>query len=59
MRAGQVGGVVLETGAKAESRKLDAQDVLDMFNRTVRFWRDWVGKSSYTVGGVRSSTARR
>ena len=47
MRAGQVGGVVLETGAKAESRKLDAHDVLDMFNQTVRFWRDWVGKSSY------------
>ena len=40
-------GVVLETGAQADPRKLDAQDVLDMFNQTVRFWRDWVGKSSY------------
>jgi GH15 family glucan-1,4-alpha-glucosidase len=47
LRAGEVGGVVLETGAKAESRRLDAQGVLDMFNQTVRFWRDWVGKSSY------------
>jgi GH15 family glucan-1,4-alpha-glucosidase len=45
--AGQVGGIVLESGANAERRKLDPQDVLGMFNRTVRFWRDWLGRSNY------------
>ena len=47
LRAGQVGGVVLETAPTSEPRKLDRQDVLGMFNRTVRFWRDWVGRSTY------------
>ena len=47
LRAGQVVGVVLGSGTNPEHRKLDAQHVLGMFNRTVRFWRDWVGRSSY------------
>jgi GH15 family glucan-1,4-alpha-glucosidase len=47
LRAGQVAGVVLGSGTNPEHRKLDAQDVLGMFNGTVRFWRDWVGRSSY------------
>ena len=63
LRAGQVGGVVLETGAKAESRKLDAHDVLDMFNadgavlarlgrasrRYDGRWREIVDRSAITL----------
>jgi GH15 family glucan-1,4-alpha-glucosidase len=42
-----VGGIVLETGPRVEPRRLEAQDVLGMLNRTIRFWRDWVGRSNY------------
>ena len=45
--AGDVGGCVLESGAKARLATLDRHDVLDMFNATVRFWRNWLGRSTY------------
>ncbi|HJU57226.1 MAG TPA: glycoside hydrolase family 15 protein [Actinomycetota bacterium] len=48
-RAGDVGGAVLESAPAAESvGPIDAAQVLGMFNRTVRFWRDWLGRSTYT-----------
>jgi GH15 family glucan-1,4-alpha-glucosidase len=45
-RAGEVGGVVLES-AGSELPRLEPHDVLDMFNATVRFWREWLGRSTY------------
>ncbi|MFL5767865.1 MAG: glycoside hydrolase family 15 protein [Actinomycetota bacterium] len=47
MKAGEVGGVVLESGATGRTRDLNRQEVLDMFNQTVRFWRDWLARSTY------------
>ena len=46
-RAGEVGGVILESAAGSELPRLDPHDVLDMFNATVRFWREWLGRSTY------------
>src|SRR6185503_21308356 len=46
-RAGDVGGAVLESAPASESAgPIDAQQVLAMFNQTVRFWRDWLAKST-------------
>ena len=42
----QVGGVVLES-VVGELQRLEPSDVLEMFNATVRFWREWLGRSTY------------
>jgi GH15 family glucan-1,4-alpha-glucosidase len=48
-RAGDVGGVVLESAPASESAgPIDAADVLAIFNQTVRFWRDWLGRCTYS-----------
>ena len=46
-RSGEVGGFILESAAGDDLPRVDPHDVLDMFNATVRFWRDWLGRSSY------------
>ena len=46
-RSGEVGGVILESATDGELPSIDAHDVLDMFNATVRFWRAWLGRSTY------------
>jgi GH15 family glucan-1,4-alpha-glucosidase len=46
-RAGELGGVVLESAAQGDFPKLERQDIVDSFNKTVRFWRDWLGRSTY------------
>ena len=46
-RAGEVGGVILESAVDSELPRLEPHDVLDMFNATVRFWREWLGRSTY------------
>ena len=46
-RSGEVGGVILESAVGGELQRLDPHDVLDMFNATVRFWRGWLGRSTY------------
>jgi GH15 family glucan-1,4-alpha-glucosidase len=46
-REGELGGVVLESAAKGDFPKLERQHIVDYFNKTVRFWRDWLGRSSY------------
>ena len=49
MRAGDVGGAILESGADGEAAApIDAERVLSRFNETVRFWRGWLGRSTYT-----------
>ena len=58
--AGDVGGAILESGADREAAApIDAERVLSRFNETVRFWRGWLGRSTYTVAGVRRSAAPR
>ncbi len=46
-RAGQVGGIVLESATDGRAGKVEREDVLGMFNQTVRFWRAWLGRSTY------------
>jgi GH15 family glucan-1,4-alpha-glucosidase len=47
VRPGEIGGVVLESAADGGPGQLHGQDVLRMFNETVRYWRDWLSRSSY------------
>ena len=56
--AGDVGGAVLESAPTSDgSGQIDAEYVLMMFNQTVRFWRDWLAKSTYT-GRWREAVSR-
>jgi len=58
MRAGDVAGAVLESAPSAGTTPtLTAERVLDRFNQTVRFWRDWLGRSTY-VGRWREAIHR-
>jgi GH15 family glucan-1,4-alpha-glucosidase len=47
VRAGQAGGVVLESAADGPPRTMAAEELLAMFTSTVRFWRGWLARSSY------------
>src|SRR3954470_19198058 len=47
MKAGEISGFVLESAAGGEPRTLKRHDVLGMFNDTVRFWRNWLARSTY------------
>jgi GH15 family glucan-1,4-alpha-glucosidase len=47
VRAGQAGGVMLESAAPGPPRTMAAEELLDMFNQTARFWRGWLGRSGY------------
>lgn len=55
--AGGIEGIILESAPDGGPRKLEPQDVLAMFNQTVRYWRDWLGRSTYT--GRWQETVRR
>jgi GH15 family glucan-1,4-alpha-glucosidase len=58
MQAGDVGGAILESGAEREAAApIEAERVLFRFNETVRFWRGWLGRSTYT-GRWRDATSR-
>ncbi|HZC53623.1 MAG TPA: glycoside hydrolase family 15 protein [Mycobacterium sp.] len=45
--AGDVGGVLLETGANATAREVPAEEILSLMTRTRDFWRGWLGRSGY------------
>jgi GH15 family glucan-1,4-alpha-glucosidase len=47
VRAGQVGAVLLETSAAGPPRRLEPAEVLSMLDDTVRYWRRWLGRSTY------------
>jgi GH15 family glucan-1,4-alpha-glucosidase len=47
MKPGEIGGFVLESGSGERPSSLNRQQVLGMFNDTVRFWRNWLGRSTY------------
>jgi GH15 family glucan-1,4-alpha-glucosidase len=47
VRAGQAGGVMLESAADGPPRTMTAEELLGLFTQTARFWRDWLGRSSY------------
>src|SRR5918995_2561029 len=47
VRAGQAGGVVLESAADGPPRTMAPEELLGLFEQTARFWRAWLGRSSY------------
>ena len=46
--AGQVGGMVLESAPDGPPRELTVQQVEDAMERTVEFWRGWIGRCTYS-----------
>ena len=47
VNAGQAGGVVLESAAQGQPRTAVPEELLASFTETARFWRGWLGRSSY------------
>jgi GH15 family glucan-1,4-alpha-glucosidase len=51
MRAGQMGGVVLESSARgtdaAHPRRVHPDELRELLHDTARFWRGWLAKSTY------------
>ena len=45
--AGQAGGLVLESAAEGPPRTTKSEELLESFNHTARFWRSWLGRSTY------------
>jgi GH15 family glucan-1,4-alpha-glucosidase len=48
LRAGQVRGMVLETGSAGPARRMRAAEVERLFDTTVDFWKSWLARSTYT-----------
>jgi GH15 family glucan-1,4-alpha-glucosidase len=47
VRAGQAGGLVLESAAAGPPKQTVPEELLGLFTETARFWRDWLGRSNY------------
>ena len=47
LRAGETDGVILETTGDEPPRPVPADELLDMFTETTRFWRGWLSRSTY------------
>jgi GH15 family glucan-1,4-alpha-glucosidase len=47
LRAGQVDGVILESATEDAPRRPSAEELLGLFEETARFWRGWLGRSTY------------
>jgi GH15 family glucan-1,4-alpha-glucosidase len=48
LSAGQMRGIILETGQARPPREVSVAEVWQLFNDTVRFWRSWLAQSTYT-----------
>ena len=48
LAAGQMRGLVLETGEPRPPRQIRVSEVRQLFDDTVRFWRSWLAQSTYT-----------
>nr|WSY50976.1 glycoside hydrolase family 15 protein [Streptomyces sp. NBC_00886] len=48
LTAGQMRGLVLETGAPGPLRRVDVSEAWRLFDETVDFWESWLGRSTYT-----------
>jgi GH15 family glucan-1,4-alpha-glucosidase len=48
LAAGEVRGMVLESGADGPPRVLGVADIRALFDETVRYWRSWLAGSTYT-----------
>jgi GH15 family glucan-1,4-alpha-glucosidase len=47
IRAGQTGGVMLESAADGPPRTMTSEELLGRFTETARFWRGWLARSTY------------
>jgi GH15 family glucan-1,4-alpha-glucosidase len=47
VRAGQAGGLVLESAADGPPRRTTPEELRGLFEETARFWRGWLGRSTY------------
>jgi GH15 family glucan-1,4-alpha-glucosidase len=47
VRAGEAGGVMLESAAPGPPRTMTPEELLGLFTSTARFWRGWLAHSSY------------
>ncbi|HZL74108.1 MAG TPA: glycoside hydrolase family 15 protein, partial [Propionibacteriaceae bacterium] len=47
LQAGQMRGMVLEIGEPQPVRLVRVAEAWQLFNETVRFWRSWLGQSTY------------
>jgi GH15 family glucan-1,4-alpha-glucosidase len=57
VRAGQAGGVMLESAADGPPRTMAPEELLGLFTETARFWRGWLARSTYR-GRWREMVAR-
>ena len=48
LSAGQMRGIVLETGEPRPPREMRVAEAWRLFDETVRFWRSWLAQSTYT-----------
>ena len=48
LRAGQVRGMLLETGTDAPPRLVRSAEIQQLHGETVDFWKKWVAQSTYT-----------
>jgi GH15 family glucan-1,4-alpha-glucosidase len=55
--AGEIRGVVLESAAEGPPREIRVAEIRGLFDDTVRFWRSWLARSTYT-GRWREAIAR-
>ena len=46
--AGEIRGVVLESGADVQPREMRQAEIRALFDETVGFWRSWVAQSTYS-----------
>jgi GH15 family glucan-1,4-alpha-glucosidase len=57
VRAGQAGGVMLESAAEGGPRTIQPEELYDLIGETARFWRGWLSRSTYR-GRWREMVAR-
>ena len=57
LSAGQAGGLMLESAADGPPRTMTPEELLGLFTQTARFWRGWLGRSTYR-GRWREMVAR-
>ena len=57
LRAGQAGGVILESAAEGPPQTMTGEELLGLFTQTARFWRGWLSRSTYR-GRWREMVAR-
>ena len=48
LKAGQVRGMVLETGSSGPARRMRRAEIERLLETTVDFWKSWVARSTYT-----------